>query len=88
MRIIAKPALDDFWKQHDVRKAHWSTPQDLKNQYRNVSIIENNRAVFNIKGNRYRLVVAIDYKRQLVFIKFIGTHTEYDKIDASTIEKY
>jgi mRNA interferase HigB len=60
----------------------------LKNQYRNVSIIENNRAVFNIKGNRYRLVVAIDYKRQLVFIKFISTHTEYDKIDASTIEKY
>ncbi len=58
---------------------------DIKNVYRNASIIANNRVVFNIKGDRYRLVVAINYAHGIVYIRFVGTHEEYDRIDAATI---
>jgi len=97
MRIISRKTLREFWTRHpdirqslqawyaDVKHATWKTPTDIKNVYRNVSFVANNRVVFNIKGNKYRLVVAIQYKYGIVYIRFIGSHREYDKIDASRI---
>lgn len=99
MRVISKKTLRDFYAQplhqsskvaleawyHDTAKANWSSPQDIKNVYRNVSFVANDRVIFNICGNKYRLVVAINYNFKLVFIKFIGTHKQYDKIDAATV---
>lgn len=79
----AKAALDAWY--HEVRKADWKTPNDIKEQYRNASIVGNNRVVFNIAGNKYRLVVRIDYSAQMIFIRFIGTHADYDKIDVEEI---
>lgn len=69
---------------HEVRRQNWKTPNDVKRHYRNASILSNNRVVFNICGNKYRLVVRINYTNSWVFIRFIGTHSEYDKIDART----
>jgi mRNA interferase HigB len=69
----------------EALKAIWQTPQDIKAQFRSASILKNNRVVFNIGGNKYRLVVAIDYTRQTIFVRFIGTHKQYDKIDAEVI---
>lgn len=66
-------------------KADWKTPADVKADYRNASIIANNRVVFNIKGNDYRLIAAINYDVGVIWIKFIGTHAEYDRIDAATV---
>lgn len=89
--------LREFWERHpdakqplqawyhDAKQAIWKNPSDLKTVYRNVSFIANNRAVFNIKGNDYRLVVAIQYQYGIIYIRFVGTHNEYDKIDAATI---
>ena len=97
MRIISRRALREFWEQHpdarqplqawyaDVKRAEWKTPSEIKVLYRNASFIANNRVVFNIKGNHYRLVVAIQYEFGLVYIRFVGTHQDYDKIDAATI---
>lgn len=68
-----------------VVKASWQTPNDIKEQYRSASIVGNNRVVFNIHGNKYRLVVKINYFAQVVYIRFIGTHKEYDKIDVTLI---
>lgn len=97
MRVIALKTLRDSWEQHpdaeqalrgwfhDAKRADWKIPSDIKAVYRNASIIGNNRVVFNIKGNQYRLIVAIQYQFGLVYIRFIGTHREYDKIDATTI---
>ena len=97
MRIIAKKQLINFWRIHpdaeqqlkawhdEVVHASWKKPQDIKNQYRNASFIAGNRVVFNIKGNDYRLIVHIDYLRKIVRVKFIGTHSEYDKINAKEI---
>lgn len=78
-----KSALDSWF--HEVREAEWTTPVDVLRSYANASIV-GDRVVFNIKGNDYRLVVAIHYRRQIVFIKWIGTHAQYDKIDARTVE--
>jgi mRNA interferase HigB len=64
------------------------SPQQVKNQYANASVIANNRIVFNIKGNDYRLIVAIAYKTQFVYVKFIGTHAEYDKVDAAVVDQF
>ena len=98
MRIIAVSHLRQFWEknpeaeQHlkswadEVKKATWSQPADVKGKYRNASILKNRRVVFNIKGNDYRLVVSMAYRYQAVYVKFIGTHTEYDAIDAETVE--
>jgi mRNA interferase HigB len=97
MRIISRKRLREFWERHpdarqalqawyaDVQHANWRTPADIKNVYRNASIVPNNRAIFNIKGNKYRLVVVVQYQYGIVYIRFVGTHQEYDKIDAATI---
>ena len=69
----------------DIMQAVWQTPNDVKAQYRNASIVGNNRIVFNIKGNDFRLVVAINYTVGIVYIRFIGTHAQYDTINAATI---
>lgn len=99
MRIISRATLRNFWENpsyqdaeqplkawfDEAKKAKWQTPQDIKNSYRNASFVENNRVVFNIHGNKYRLIVAINYPAQIIFIRFIGTHKQYDSIDAATI---
>ena len=97
MRIISRKRLREFWEKHtdaqqalqawyaDVKQADWQTPADIKNVYRNASIVANNRAIFNIKGNKYRLIVVVQYQYGIVYIRFVGTHQEYDKIDAATI---
>lgn len=98
MRIIAKPHLQVFWEVHppaeqplkawydEAKNASWKMPQDIKSQYASASFLGDKRVVFNIKGNDYRLVTAVAYRFQAVYIKFIGTHAEYDKIDALTVE--
>ena len=94
MNVISKRTLVKFYERHpqaktplevwhaDARKAEWQSPEDIKAIYASASFIADNRVVFNIKGNDYRLIVHIDYKRKIVRIKFIGTHSKYDKIDA------
>lgn len=69
----------------EALKANWASPQELKAQFRTASVLKNSRVVFNIGGNKYRLMVAIDYRRQAMFVKFIGTHQEYDCIDAENV---
>jgi mRNA interferase HigB len=99
MRIIAFRTLREFFEKpeyldfevslrawyHDAKTAGWKSSNELKQQYKNASIVGDGRVVFNIKGNDYRLVVAIDYEFQVILIRFIGTHKQYDKIDAKTI---
>ncbi|MCP4360103.1 MAG: type II toxin-antitoxin system HigB family toxin [Chloroflexi bacterium] len=97
MRIISRKALKEFWEQHsdaeqplrawlkNVKQATWRTPSDVKDSYRSASFIANNRVIFNIKGNQYRIVVAIKYRYGVVYIRFVGTHSEYDKIEVTTI---
>jgi len=70
----------------EVRQAAWTQPADIKEKYRSASILKNRRVVFNIKGNNYRLVVAVAYRFQAVYVKFIGTHQQYDEIAAETVE--
>ena len=96
-RIIAKSTLRDFWEKHSdseqylktwyetAKNSKWETPNDIKKTYVNASILKDNRVVFNIKGNSYRLIVKFNYLKQWAFIRFIGTHSEYDNIDANTI---
>jgi mRNA interferase HigB len=97
MRIIARKALREFWEVHrdarqalqawyaDVKHADWKSPIDIKGVYRNASFVTNNRVVFNIKGNQYRIVVSIQYDYGIVYIRFVGTHQEYDRIDAAKV---
>ena len=97
MRIIAFKTLREFWLRHpqaetplrawyvDVGHADWKTPAEIKAVHRNASFLSNNRVVFNIKGNDFRLVVAVRYTQGLMFVRFVGSHAEYDRIDASTI---
>jgi mRNA interferase HigB len=97
MRIIARKTLKDFWERHpdaeqslrawyaDAKRSRWRSPVDIKSVYRNASFVANNRVVFNIKGNAYRVVVAIQYEFSIVYIRFVGTHAEYGRIDATTI---
>ena len=96
-RIFAKSTLRNFWECHTdseqnlktwydtTMSSDWETPNDVKQTYANASILKNRRAVFNIKGNSYRLIVKFNFEKQWAFIRFIGTHTEYDKIDVNTI---
>lgn len=70
---------------HEAKNADWENANELKQQYKNASIVGEGKVVFNIKGNTYRLVVSIDYVYQVIFIRFIGTHKQYNKIDAKTI---
>jgi len=69
----------------EVRRASWQSSAEVKAHYRNASFVGDERVVFNIKGNDYRLVTAIDYRRQIVFVKWLGSHSEYDKIDAAKV---
>lgn len=97
MRVIARGTLRDFCEKHTDSKAaleswfheaaaaRWQNPRDIKSHYPSASILPGNRVVFNIKGNTYRLVVKIHYSTGIVFIRFVGTHAEYDRIDAATI---
>jgi mRNA interferase HigB len=97
MRIISRKTLRDFWEKHpdsrqplmawyaDVKQAVWLNPSDIKNVYRNASFLTNNRVVFNIKGNTYRIIIVVQYKFGLVYIRFVGTHQEYDRIDAESV---
>ena len=99
MRIIAFRTLKSFFEKpenadsevslrawyHDVKAAEWKNSNELKKQYKNASIVGDGRIVFNIKGNDYRLIVHIDYLRKIVRVKFIGTHAQYDKINAKEI---
>lgn len=97
MRVIAKKILRDFWGRHpdseqqlkawyqETSKAEWKGPQEIKLEYPTASFLADNRVVFNIKGNHYRLIVKINYDYQMIWIRFVGTHSEYDKINAKTI---
>jgi len=78
-----KAALDAWF--HEVDKADWKNSADVKRSYANASIVGPDRVVFNIKGNDYRLITAVDYKRRIVFIKWLGTHAAYDKVNARTV---
>lgn len=98
MKIIAKRTILEFCARHpaarqqalswhdEAAEAQWKTPQDIKDRYASASFVGRNRVVFNLKGNDYRLIVAIAYRIGTVYVKFIGTHAEYDRIDATTIE--
>jgi mRNA interferase HigB len=97
MRVISRKALREFWENHrnaeqplrawfkETKEAEWRTPSDIKAGYPTASILANNRVVFNIKGNEYRLIVAVRYDIGIVFIRFVGKHSDYDAIDATTI---
>ena len=100
MRVIALSTLRAFWRDHaehldaegpclawyrDAVKPDWATPSDVKQQFRNASILRDGRVVFNIAGNKYRLVAWINYPYRVLYVRFIGTHQQYDAIDAQTI---
>ena len=96
-RIFAKSTLREYWENHPdaeqylktwfdtAMSSDWKTPNDVKQTYANASILKVGRVVFNIKGNSYRLIVKFNFEKQWAFIRFIGTHAEYDKIDSNTI---
>jgi mRNA interferase HigB len=97
MRIVAKRVLRVFWKRfpqaeeplqawyREVEKEAWDGPAKVKEKYRSASILKGSRVVFNIKGNDYRLIVKINYPHRLVYVRFVGTHAEYDKINAEEV---
>jgi len=97
VRVIAKKRLREFWKQHpaarepllawfrEVEREDWDTPTAVKAKYRNASILGGDRVVFNVKGNTYRLVVKIKYAYRIVYVRFVGTHAEYDAVDAKEV---
>jgi mRNA interferase HigB len=98
MKVVAVSTLRSFWERYpdseqslkawydEAKHASWTAPQQIKRRYASASFVGKNRAVFNIKGNDYRLVVAIAYRFRAVYIKFVGTHAQYDRIDAATVE--
>ncbi|MED5501044.1 type II toxin-antitoxin system HigB family toxin [Salinicola sp. LHM] len=98
MRVIAKSTLRAFWEQgHDsaetpltewynmMLRASWTTPQELKADIGTASILKYGRAVFNIGGNKYRVIVSIRYSQQIAWVRFVGTHAQYDLVDAETV---
>lgn len=97
MRVIAKKQLREFWGKHpdsegslkswykEASAARWNSPNDLKSEFPKASILKSGRVVFNINGNKFRLITRINYPRQWIFIRFIGTHKEYDQIDAENV---
>lgn len=97
MRVISRPVLRAFWAEHpdaegplkawlaEAEKADWATPQDVRDRFASASIIADNRVVFDIRGGNYRLVVHFHYPYRIARIRFIGTHAEYDRIDAETV---
>jgi len=100
MRIISRRSLVEFGAKHTdciaalkewfihVRRGVWLTPKNFKEEFPSCVIISDNRVIFHIKGNHYRLIVFVNYKAQRMYVKFIGTHAEYDKIDATTINQF
>ena len=98
MRVISVKTLRNFWVVHpdarqallawhdEARMAAWKQPAGIKAHYASATILRNRRVVFNVKCNDYRLVVALAYKLQIVYIKFVGTHAQYDKVDAQTVQ--
>src|ERR1035437_769019 len=96
-RILSKSTLLEYWESHPETEqylktwydtainADWRTPNEVKQTYANASILKDNRIVFNIKGNSYRLIAKFNFEKQWIFIRFVGTHEAYDKIDANTI---
>lgn len=100
MRIISRRSLIEFGTKHtdinpslttwfnEVRKGEYLTPQDLRDSFPHCVILPDNRVIFHIKGNHYRLIVHVNYEAQRLYIKFIGTHAQYDKIDARTINQF
>lgn len=97
MHVISKKILVDYYNKHkeiksqleawyyEAKNAEWKNPQEIKEKYGSVSVIGGNRVIFNIKGNKYRLVTKINYKAKVVYIRFIGTHKEYNKINVEKI---
>ena len=97
VRVIAKRTLRNFWEKHadceeqlkswyrETEKSEWENTNDLKKDYPSASILKDNRIVYNIKGNNYRLIVKFNFEYQICWIRFIGTHAEYDKIGANNI---
>jgi len=99
VRIVSRRTLREFWEkrgrgdaEHPLRswfaeaaRATWRTPADIKATYRSASFVGKDRVVFNVGGNKYRLVVAVKYSAQIVFIRFVGTHEDYDEIDAGEV---
>lgn len=99
MRVMKRAALQAYWEQKgredaeqplrawhsEASAASWSTPADIKKQYRSASFLADNRVVFNIGGNKHRLVVHVNYGLKVVLVKFLGTHSEYDDIDAASV---
>ena len=96
-RIFSKRTIREFWEKHPdseqylktwydtVQGSDWKSPSDVKKSYANASILKNGRVVFNIKGNDYRLVARINYEKKWLFVRFVGTHAEYDNIDSDNI---
>ena len=97
MRIIAISTLRNFWEVHadaeepikawyqEAKAADWSTPHQVKAMYRNASVVGDNRIVFNIAGNKYRLIVKFNYAYRIGYVRFAGTHAEYDRINAEEV---
>jgi mRNA interferase HigB len=97
LRVISKKILRDFWAKYpdceqqlkswyaEAKSAAWKNPSEIKREYPSASFLADNRIIFNIKGNNYRLLIRINYPYQMIFIRFVGTHVQYDKIDASKI---
>lgn len=97
MRIIARRTLREYWKRHppaeqplkawfrEAAGSDWESPKDVKRRYRHASILRGNRVVFNIGGNKYRLVVQINYEFKIIYVRFIGSHGAYDKVEAESV---
>lgn len=99
MRIISRKALREFWERsenadsqqplrawfREVARADWKSPAEVKAAFRSASIVGNNRVVFNIAGNKYRLVVRINYAYRVVYVRFVGTHRQYDRINVEEV---
>ena len=97
VRVIAKRTLREYWEQEPraeqplkswyaiASKAEWSSPMDVKQMYRTASIVGNDRIVFNIGGNKYRLIVRFDFTKRIAYVRFVGTHTEYNDVNASEV---
>jgi mRNA interferase HigB len=100
MRVIARNTLVSFWSKHPaakvalerwyklVRAAHWSSPDEVQRAAPRSKVLNRERVRFEVAGGSYRLVVAFDFRRQVAFVKFLGTHAEYDRIDALTISQF
>ena len=97
MHIISRKALREFWEEypdseealkawhHEVDTIEWANSAEVKDKYRSASIINASRVVFNICGNKYRLIVAINYKFKIVYVRFVGTHKKYDRVNVEEI---